>query len=245
MFDLPGPPQLFVVGSTLVGLLLPTLVITRIVDGPAGLRALWRRAVAVRVAAAWYALVLLGLPLVALAITVAVDGLPADLSPAALGAALAGNLLLPLALTFLPNNWWEEVAWQGFVQHRLQGRHGPALAALLTAPLFAVQHVALVAGRPLVTAALVMLALAVLAVPFRFFTGWLDNRTASLFLVGLAHAVGNAMAGGSGFQPGLLAALYPESGLATSAHLLALAVLGLAVVAATRGRLGGRPRRRT
>ena len=36
------------------------------------------------------------------------------------------------ALTFLPNNWWEEVAWMGFVQARLQDRRGPVIAAVLT-----------------------------------------------------------------------------------------------------------------
>ncbi len=52
--DLPTAP--FVVGANLVGLLLPALVITRIVDGPAGLRTLWHRAVRVRVPLRWYGL---------------------------------------------------------------------------------------------------------------------------------------------------------------------------------------------
>jgi hypothetical protein len=53
------------------------------------------------------------------------------------------------------------------------------------------------------------------------------------------HAAGNAVAGGSGFQTGFLAHLYPDEGLALLAHQLAFAVLGLLVVIATRGRLGG------
>lgn len=45
-------------------------------------------------------------------------------------------------------------------------------------------------------------------------------------------------AGGSGFQTGFLAHLYPDEGLALVSHQLAFAVLGLLVVIATRGRLG-------
>jgi hypothetical protein len=85
-----------------------------------------------------------------------------------------------------------------------------------------------------------MLAFAALTLPFRFVNGWLYNRTGSLFLVGLMHAAGNAVAGGSGFQTGLLAHLYPDEGLPLLAHPLAFAILGLLVVIATRGRLGSR-----
>ena len=83
-----------------------------------------------------------------------------------------------------------------------------------------------------------MVLLAALAVPFRFLIGWAYNRTASLFLVGLVHGAGNAVAGGSGFQEGFLARLYPGQQLPGLAHLLAFLVLGLIVVAVTRGRLG-------
>ena len=127
LFDTGLPAQVFVVASTLVGLLLPTFVITWIVAGRAGVRALWQRAVDVRVSPAWYALALLGLPRLAVAGTAVLLGMPAGLSPSVLAAALAGNLLLPLALTFLPNNWWEEVAWQGFVQDRIQARGSPGI----------------------------------------------------------------------------------------------------------------------
>jgi uncharacterized protein len=79
VFDTGLPPQLFILASTLMGLLLPALVITRIVDGPAGLHRLWGHAVHLRVSLAWYALALLGLPLVAVAITVVFLGMPRGL----------------------------------------------------------------------------------------------------------------------------------------------------------------------
>jgi membrane protease YdiL (CAAX protease family) len=236
--DTPLPQHVYVVASTLIGLLLPTFVITRIVDGPAGVRALWRRAVHVRVAPAWYALALLGIPLLAVAIAAAVLATPAGLSPPTLATALAANLLLPLVVTFTLTNWWEELAWTGFVQARLQHRRGPLAAALLTAPLFALQHVSLAAGNSLAVAVLIMLLFTALTIPFRLFNGWVYNRTGSLFLVGLMHAAGNAVATGSGFQTGFLAHLHPGEGLALMAHQLTFVILGLLVVVATRGRLG-------
>jgi membrane protease YdiL (CAAX protease family) len=234
VLDVPVPRELFIVASTLFGLFLPVLVITRIVDGADGLRALWRRTLQVRAGLGWYALALLAVPLLSAALVAGLQGPPA----APVAAALAGNFALPLLLSFAPNNLWEEAAWTGFVQRRLQDRRGPAVAAILTAVMFALQHISLVAGTSLANAAVLMTLLAVLAVPFRFFAGWLYNRTGSLFLVGLAHAAGDAVAGGSGFQDGLLARLYPDSGLSTMAHLLAFALVGLVVVVATRGRLG-------
>lgn len=234
------PMQPFVLTSTLIGLLLPTLVITRIVDGRSGLRALWRRAVKWRVGLLWYAAAFLLLPLVTLAIGVLIGGTP-DASAGSLLAAVGPHFLLPLVVTFLPNNWWEEVAWMGFVQARLQDARGPMMAALIVAPLFALQHSALVVSDGLVNGVVLLAILAVLAVPFRFFVGWIYNRTGSLFLVGLVHAIGNALAGGDGFTAGYLANLYPGNSTVTSAHLLAFFVLGLVVVVATRGRLG-RPR---
>jgi membrane protease YdiL (CAAX protease family) len=232
------PRQLFVVASTLIGLLLPALVITWIADGPAGVRALWHSAVRTRVSWKWYALVLVAVPATAIAIAAALLGRPSDLSPSAVASAAAGGLLMSFLLTFVVNNWWEEVAWMGFVQARLQARRSPVRAAVLTAPLFALQHVSLTIGNPPAVAVLLMVVLVLLSVPFRIFSGWLHHRTASLFLVGLAHAAGNAVAGGSGFQDGFLARLYPGEPAALMAHQLGFVVLGLIVLVATRGRWG-------
>ena len=234
------PPQLYIVASTLVGLLLPTLVITRIVDGPEGLRALWSRAVQFRASLVWYVLALVAVPVVAVALTVLLVGPPDELTPGRLATALLTAAGPAMLLTWLPNNWWEEVAWTGFVQARLQDRRGPLVAALLTGPLFALQHVALVADGTLAEATFLLTLLALLAIPFRFLVAWVYNRTSSLFLIGLLHASGNAVAGGSGFHPGFLRSLYPDSALSGMAHLLAYAALGLLVLAATRGRLGSR-----
>ena len=247
--DVPLAP--FVVASTLVGLVLPTLVITWITDGRAGLQALWRRSTAVRVGAGWYAFALVVVPLTTATIAAAVLGLPRDVSIASLGAAVLFGLVLPTAIGFAASNLGEEVAWMGFVQARLQDRRGPLLAALLTAPLFALQHLPLAVSNAGTGAPLLLVVLILLAMPFRALIGWSYNRTESLFLVGLVHAAGNAVAGGTGLGDGLLPLLYPDVTVGPM-HIFAFAVLGVLVLVATRARLGlppgpaaaGSPRRR-
>ena len=62
-----------------------------------------------------------------------------------------------------------------------------------------------------------------------------------MLVLGLLHAAGNAAAPGSGFGGGFLRHLSPDD--ASSAgmlHLLAFALVGIVVLIATRGRLGGR-----
>jgi hypothetical protein len=232
-------PQIFIDLSTVVGLLLPAVVITRVVDGPEKVRELWRRSFAVRVRPRWYVLALVVVPALSTAIALGLEGPPRSGVPI-LPALLAG-LGLHLLLTFVLNNWWEEVAWTGFVQARLQDRYGSALrAAVVAAPLFALQHVSLVVGNGVVLGVALMVFLTVLSMPYRIVNAWMFNRTGSLFLVGLVHAVGDAAVVGSGFGPGFLLRLYPaEHGpFFGAAHIFALAVVGLLALAATRGRLG-------
>ena len=232
------PVQPWVIASTMIGLLLPAAVITRVVDGPDALRALARRSVDVRIRWPWYLLTLVAMPALTLALAVALLGPPAGTSAATWASAIGAGLLLQAVLCLVPNNLCEEVAWTGFVQARLQARWTPVRAAVVTAPLFALQHIALVVGNSVAVAVVLMTFLTVVSVPFRMFVGWLFNRTGSLFLVGLVHAVGNAAAAGSGFGESMLRRLYAGSDNAGVMHLLAFAVLGVVVVLATRGRLG-------
>jgi uncharacterized protein len=237
--DVAVPDQWFIIGSTLIGLLLPTVVITRIVDGPEGLRELGRRITKTRVPLRFYAIGIVVMPLLAIAFAVVLLGAP-DVPAATLVTAIGSGLLVNTLVGFALNNLWEEVAWMGFVQARLQDRHGALRAALLTGPLFALQHIALFADSGPAMAALILGAFVLLVIPFRAFNGWLYNRTGgSLFLVGLVHALSNAVGPGAGFAPGYLRQLYPDnSELVGVLHAVALAVMGLVVIAATRGRLG-------
>jgi membrane protease YdiL (CAAX protease family) len=230
-------PQVFIDLSTVVGLLLPALAITRIVDGPDALRALLRSAFRWRVAPRWYVLTLVAAPGLAVALALGLGGAPTGL----LWAALIPGFALQLVVTFVFNNWWEEVAWAGFVGVRLQERFGSTLrASLVAGPLFALQHVSGVVGNDLVTGLVLLVVLTALVTPFRMLAGWTVNRTGSVLVVGLLHAAADAAGPGSGFGPGFLAHLYPDTALAGSVHIVAIALVGLAVLAVTRGRLGHR-----
>jgi membrane protease YdiL (CAAX protease family) len=232
------PPQVFILTTTWLGLLAAVLL-TRLADGPAGLRILARRTLAVRAPLGWYAFALFATAAVVLPVAAGLLG-PPQVTPAAFLAAVAGGLLLQTAIGLLTNNLWEEVIWMGFVQARLQAHHGALRAALLAAPLFLLQHLPLQSGSGGELALFLLLG-TVLMLPFRALLGWVYTRTGGLFLVGLLHAASNATASGAGFGPGLLPRLYPGEGT-ESLHVLATALLGLAVLALTRGRLGAAPR---
>jgi hypothetical protein len=108
-------------------------------------------------------------------------------------------------------------------------------AALLTAPLFALQHTPLVFGDSVVGGALIMAILVILAIPFRMVMAWIFNCTGSLFLVGLAHACGHAAVtstvAGDALIPSSLRAQPRASASFT------FAVIGIGVAVGTRGRL--------
>lgn len=237
--DVPVPNQVFIVATSVLGLFLPAVVITWIADGREAAVRFLRRFVDWRVAPRWYVMALLVVPVVALALAWLILGAPPATSPGVWVEALVFGFVLSFVLTLVPNNWVEEGAWSGFVQARLQNRYAPAMAAIIVAPFFALQHVSLVAGNPLPLVAMVMIGLAVVMIPFRMLTGWMWNRTGSLLLLGFLHAAGNAVASGSGFDGGLLRKLYPDDVMtAGMLHMLAYAIVGIAVLLATRARLG-------
>jgi membrane protease YdiL (CAAX protease family) len=235
VIDVPVPQQVFVVATSVLGIFLPALGVTWIADGREAALRFLHQLVDWRVALRWYAFTLLVIPLVAVGLAVLMLGAPA-LSASVLADALLSGFVLSFVLTFMPNNWVEEAAWSGFAQARLQRTHAPAVAALIAGPLFALQHLSFAVGNWIALA-----VLAVLAIPFRMITGWIWNRTGSLLVLGLLHAAGNAVGPGSGFGGGFLRHLYPDdASTAGMLHLLAFALVGIVVLAATRGRLGGR-----
>ncbi len=235
IFDVPAP-QLFVIATSVFGIFLPALAVTWIADGRDAAVRFLRRLVDWRVALRWYVLALVVVPLVAVGLGWLFMGAPPTVSASVVTDALVSGFALSFLVTFLPNNWVEEAAWSGFAQARLHRTRTPVVAALIIAPLFALQHVSLAVGNWI---ALVLLA--VLAIPFRMLTGYMWNRTGNLLVLGLLHAAGNAAAPGGGFGGGFLRKLYPDDAMTAGAmHLLAFAVVGIVVLAATRGRLGGR-----
>jgi membrane protease YdiL (CAAX protease family) len=228
-FDLPMWGSL----GTIFGVALAAFLVVAATDGQAGVRDLARRSLRWRVGVRWYLVALLGLPIAVLVGATALFG-SAPLN------ALAGNwqllltvvlpvLLLQLALF----NLAEEIGWTGFLQARLQDRHGALKASLIVTAPFALFHLPDLFVQFGLASALVFLPiLAVMHLFARVVIMWLYNTTGrSVLLVGLFHATFNAtLVGGEEFIPGPVGTT-----LVIATGIIVLAAVALVV--ATRGRL--------
>ena len=211
--------------------LLPTaLFMTWVVDGPAGIRVLVRRMFRRRIGAGWWLLVLLGLPTLTMTFALLLgDTLePVDVIPFAITQIV--GLLVNLALI----NLWEETAWAGFVQSRLERRHSLAVAAILTAIPFALIHMPLhfigdISLERLVTA---LVALLIISVLVRLLIGVVLRGTRdSILAVAVVHTAFNR----SNNDDGVVAGLLDGQGRGL-AGLLAVVVLTAAVAIVARRR---------
>ena len=218
--DLPEEP--FALVTVLLVLLPAALWVTAATDGRTGVRALLRRAVQWRFGPGWYAAILLGLPVTATALGLLSGG---SLREVDWPAILLNYALVQVLLAVLVINLWEETAWAGFLQTRLEQRHGLLAAAVLTAVPFALVHVPLLfaADEPVLAGAGVLLLIAVV---HRVLFGLVLGGTAgSVLAVGLLHATFNAT--NNWLLPRLLAGV--DTGWLTPAAAVVLTGL-LAVV---------------
>jgi len=219
-------------GKAVQVLLVPALavLITGWSNGRAGVRQLFAGLLCWRIGTARWLLVLLGLPLLTLAVAAATGTLE---TPPNGWLAVAGTYLLILVVVLVTANLLEEMAWTGFVQSRLMARHGLLRGSLLTAvPVFLIHlPLAYEAGGLAGTRwqdAVLSWALLLLALPFfRYLAGVLMIDTnGSVLAVGVLHASFNA-SGGMAVVP------------AGWQYVPALVILTLLVVAYRRVR--GRP----
>lgn len=236
--DLPEEP--FALATVLLVLLPAALWVTAATDGRAGVRALLRRTVQWRFGPGWYAAILLGLPVTATALGLLSGGSLRELD---WPAVLLNYALVQVLLAVLVINLWEETAWAGFLQTRLEQRRGLVAAAMLTAVPFALVHVPLLfaADKPVLAAAGVLLLIAVL---HRLLFGLVLRGTAgSVLAVGLLHATFNAT---NNPEDGLLSRLLAEvdTGWLTPAAAVVLTAL-LAVVVLRRRSTAAAPARAT
>jgi membrane protease YdiL (CAAX protease family) len=232
--------------SAYTGPLLAAVLVTAAAEGRPGLRQLRSRVARWRVGAGWYLVALLA---------------PLVIWFSAYGAALAGQPLVALAAkpsllltTFLPfvliglllPSLGEEPGWRGFALPRLQARFGPVVGTLILGTIHAGWHLPMFFTPnlgPFTAATFVSFVLTAVAATFLY--TWIVNRTAgSVLLAIVLHASGNAT---SGLLNRLVPTELPLSGwlrtLDEGGWLAALAfgAVALALVVATRGRLGYRP----
>ena len=137
---LGAPPRLFSAIGAALGLALPAFLVTAATDGKAGVRDPMRRTLRWRVGIGWYLLAALAIPIGALLLAPIFLGL-APLQAFGENWPLLLTAFVPqLLLALVTVQFFEELGWSGFVQHRLQARHGPLKASLLVALAFAFLH---------------------------------------------------------------------------------------------------------
>ena len=174
-------------------------------DGRAGVRILLRRAFHWRVSPWWWLTVLFGLPTltVDLALLLGDDLRPADIS------SLVVSQLTLLFVNFIVTNLWEETAWTGVFQTRLEERHNWLVAAILTAIPFAAMHLPLqfFLDQPVTIGSLaaafgLYLVLGLLVRPM--FAVFRRGTGDSILLVALLHSVFNRTNNQNGIAATLL-----------------------------------------
>jgi membrane protease YdiL (CAAX protease family) len=138
------------------------------------------------------------------------------------------------------NNVAEEAGWTGFVFARLQDRHGPLRAALITTVFFWLWHLPtfVVDTDSWVLAGVLMGFLLLPHLASRFIVGWLYNGTgASVLIAGLFHATFNSTINSTGFALAVLKLPSEEAFTVLNAMVV---LAGVVVALATKGRLGRR-----
>jgi len=186
-----------------VALLPAALWTTWATDGPTGVRVLVSRMFRLRIGSRWWLLVLAGLPTLTLGLALLLGDTfrPVDVVPFVV-AQLAG-LLVNLVLI----NMWEETAWSGVVQTRLERRHGLATAALLTAVPFALIHMPLhfIGNFSIGSLTTALVTLLIVCAIVRLMIGvFLRGTRDSILAVALVHTLFNRSNNDEGIVAGLL-----------------------------------------
>jgi CAAX protease family protein len=239
---LPGQRTLMGPLMNILGSMVPAFVVTAIISGWDGVRELTRRCLRWGVPLRWYAIALLGMPTATLLVATALYGL-APLRALAEGWPLLFTSFLPsLVVMIVFYNVAEEAGWTGFVFARLQDRHGPSRAALITTVFFWLWHLPtfVVETDSWALAGVLMGFLLLPHLASRFIVGWLYNSTgASVLIAGLFHATFNSTINSTGFALAVLKLPSEEAFTVINAMVV---LAGVVVALATKGRLGSHRR---
>ncbi len=243
-FDAP-PVEVFILLVSVAGLAGSAFVVTAIVDGRPGVRALASRLVRWRVGLQWYLVAVFGLLATAL-VGVSIAYGTAPITALVRQAPLLIGYVFQVVLVAALVNLWEETGWTGFMFTRLQPRFGALAAALMVAPCFGAIHLPLLfvtdgltTGKvpPQEIPLFILLLLAVFSIPVRVIAAWVyDNARGSLLIMGLFHAALGATTGGV-----LLPYLVPQGANLTVAVYGSFAGLAVLLIVLTRGKLGYKP----
>lgn len=220
------------------GVMVPSMLwVTWAADGREGVRTLLRRAFRWRFGVGWWLVVLCALPALSIAIALL---LGASLRPVDPVPLITGELA-GLLTGFLVINLWEETAWAGVVQTRLERRHHAVVAAVLTAIPFALIHMPFQFIGDFTAATVFggLVGLLIVSSLVRVMLGlFLRGTRDSVFAVALMHTMFNR----SNNTDGIVAHLVEGEARAVAA-VIATLVLMLVVGVVVRRRLGPDERR--
>ena len=213
----------------LLGLLPAALWVTWAADGAKGVRALGRRMRRWQIGARWWVMVVAGLPGLTLTLALLLGD---TLTPVDIGPLVAGQVV-GLLVNLLLINMWEETAWAGVVQTRLEHDHGLTKAALLTALPFALFHMPLhfIGDYSVSSLAGALISLLIVCAIVRLMIGvFLAGTGGSILAVAVLHTVFNR----SNNDEGLVAALVEGDGRKLAGLLSVLILTTVAAMVARR-----------
>lgn len=188
--DAAGP---MVYVGMLIGPSAAGMLMIGLVDGRAGYRSLLSRLGKWRVGVRWYAVALLTVPLMVLAILTVLAQTSPEFLPAISTAEDKVSLLVMGVVMGLAVAFFEEIGWTGFVVPKLRQRYGLLATGLLVGTLWGAWHYPPFSPSGSDSGALPpALYLGVLLFSFlpayRVLLVWIYDRTQSLLLVVLMHA---------------------------------------------------------
>jgi membrane protease YdiL (CAAX protease family) len=190
---------MYALAALFAGPSIAGLVTTALVDGRAGLRDLLARLLRWRVGAGWWAAALLTGPVLVAAVLFGLSLYSPDFTPGVLTTDdRIGLLILGLGGGLIGGGLLEELGWTGFAVPTLRQRYGTLATGLIVGVLWGVWHllIAFWASRGLAGEAPLgefiagFVAFYFVALPaYRVLLVWCYDRTTSLLLVMLMHAM--------------------------------------------------------
>ncbi len=237
------PSFLPAIQTMLLGPPLAGILSTILFSGATGLRELLVRLIRWRVHGRWYAVALLGAPLIQGSVLVGLSLSSPVYSPPIVTSSDKAGLLLTAMAYGLVGGLVEELGWTGFAIPRLRGRFSVLVTGLIVGVVWGVWHMLQMWWVGSTSSGAVSAAI---FLPLYFFTAiaaltayrvlmvWVYDRTASLFIAVLMH--------GSYIMCTLFVFAPPTVGvpfLVYSGAFVVVLWLAVAVVARAAGGLGG------
>jgi uncharacterized protein len=230
----------------IVGLLGPILagfIMTAVTEGRPGIARLLRRMVCWRVGIRWYVFALIGLPAIMVLATFIRPGALESFDISA-GPFFLDYLRAFISMILIGGPLFEEPGWTGFAQPRLQRLFGPLSGGLILGSLWALWHLPgffipsqNVTDIPPRGTVLDFVVFALALMGLRLIIIWVVNNTKnSVFMAILVHASWNTF-----YSVALIRLFHSPIVLGSYLNLaIAACALALALIAATRGRMGYR-----